>query len=246
MQPKDRLIFAADVGSTQELGIFIKAFGNEIGAFKLGMEALTHQLFTGEPMLDTVLSQTNYKIMLDLKFSDIPPTVAGAAKEIAKYGQGRILGFTVHCSAGPRALELAVKAVNDNFGSGPDAPMVIGVSLLTSLDESDLGVLGISGTPKEVVLRWAGIAAKARVPAIVCSPKETSAALGINPEFKVINPGIRFPDSELGEQKRVTTPFEAIANGASYIVMGTDLRKGDPAANARRAVAEIEAALKAK
>jgi len=241
VEPKERIIFAADVGSLMELSKLLDAFQGEIGAVKLGMEILTHQLLTNEQVVQYVLEETPYKIMWDLKYGDIPATVAGAAKEIAKYGQSRILGFTVHCSAGRKALQEAVKATEDNFGKGPDAPMVIAVTLLTSLDQADLDGLGIQGTPKEVVLRWAKMASESGVRAIVCSPQETTEVLAINSAFIVINPGIRFSGSDLGTQKRVTTPGQAVASGASYIVMGSDLRKGDPLANARRAAGEIMA-----
>lgn len=242
MGPKDKIIFAADVGSLEELRGYLAAFQGEIGAIKLGMELLTHALLSGEPIVPYVLEETPYKIMWDLKYGDIPATVAGAAKEVAKYGRGRILGFTVHCSSGKKALQEAVKAVEENFGKGSDAPMVIAITLLTSLDQTDLEEMGIQGTPKEVVLRWVRMAVKAGVHAIVCSPQETSEVRAINPVFTVINPGIRFAGTDLGTQKRVTTPGQAIANGASYIVMGSDLRKGDPLVNARRAAGEIMAA----
>lgn len=245
MKAKDRIIFAADVGSLDELKKYVKAFGNEIGAFKLGMEVLTHQLLTGEPILEYVLKETNFKIMWDLKYKDIPNTMAGAAKEIAKYGQGRILGFTIHCDAGINALRATVKAIKENFGTGPDAPMAIGVTMLTSLDDTDLEMLGVNGSPNEAVLRLAKIADQASIPAIVCSPKETAGVLKINPNFILINPGIRFEGSDLRDQKRVTTPGQAIANGATYIVMGSDLRNGNPVENARRAAREIELVLKA-
>lgn len=243
MLPYERIIFAADVGSLAELREYLTKFKGEIGAVKLGMELLTHALLTGEPVFRAVIEESDLKIMWDLKYGDIPATVAGAAKEVTKYGQGRILGFTVHCSAGRKALEQAVQAVKDNFP--PEfgtPPMVIGVTLLTSLDQGDLDDLGIQGTPKGVVLRWAEIAADAGVPAIVCSPQETRDVALVDPNFTIINPGIRFADSDLGTQKRVTTPGDAIRNGADYIVMGSDLRKGDPMANARRVAAEIAAA----
>ncbi|MDP2709223.1 MAG: orotidine-5'-phosphate decarboxylase [bacterium] len=242
MEPKDRIIFAADVGSLDELKKYLEAFGNEIGAVKLGMELLTHALLTGEKVVQYVFEETPFKIMWDLKYGDIPATVAGAAKEVTKYGQGRILGFTVHCMAGETALQEAVKAVKDNFGQGPDAPKVIAVTLLTSLDKTDLEKLGIQGTTNEVVLRWAKMASDAGVRTIVCSPQETADVLAINPDFTVINPGIRFAGSDLDTQKRVTTPGQARANGASYIVMGSDLRKGDPLVNARKAAEEIRLA----
>jgi orotidine-5'-phosphate decarboxylase len=246
MEPKDRIIFAADVDSIFGLHEYLSMFKGEIGVVKLGMELLTHALFTDEPVLDAIIDTTDFRVMWDLKYGDIPRTVAGAAKEVAKRGQGRILGFTVHCLAGRKALEDAVKAVKDNFEGGSDAPMVIGITLLTSLGPEDLLELGIQGTPKEVVLRLAKIASEAKVPAIVCSPEETKAVLELNPDFTVINPGIRFAGSDSDDQKRLSTPKNAIANGASYLVIGSDLRKGDPLANARRAAAEIEEGLKAR
>lgn len=242
MEARDRIIFAADVESLEELRKYLAAFQGEIGAVKLGMGLLTHSLLTSEPVIKYVLEETHHRIMWDLKYGDIPATVAGAAREVAKYGQGRILGFTVHCMAGKEALQEAVKAVAENFGKGPSAPMVIAVTLLTSLDQSDLDMLGIQGTKDTVVVRWAKMAADAGVPAIVCSPQETADVLAVKPNFIVINPGIRFIGSDLGTQKRVTTPGIAIANGASYIVMGSDLRNGDPLANALRAAGEIMAA----
>ena len=245
MEPKDRIIFAADVGSLPELHEYLTKFRGEIGAVKVGMELLTHDLLRLVPIEPTlsvfqsIMVQSDFRVMWDLKYGDIPATVAGAAREVAKGSQGRILGFTVHCLSGKKALQDAVQAVKENFGEGPDAPMVIGITILTSLGQEDLVELGIQGTPKEAVLRLARIAAEAKVPAIVCSPQETKDVLAINPNFTVINPGIRFAGSDLGTQKRVTTPREAIANGASYIVIGSDLRKGDPVANARRAADEI-------
>jgi len=249
MEPKDRIIFAADVGSLAELREYLTKFNGEIGAVKVGMELLTHSLFSFEPVFQTIMTESNFRVMWDLKYGDIPATVAGAAKEVAEGSQGRVLGFTVHCSAGQAALEAtvkAVKAVKENFVGSGDLPMVIGITLLTSLNDEDLSDLGIKGTPKEVVLRWATLAAEAGVQAIVCSPLESKDVLTINPKFIIINPGIRFAGSDLGTQKRVTTPKEAIQNGASYIVMGSDLRKGDPIANARRAAMEIAEGLKAR
>lgn len=242
-EPKERIIFAADVGSLDELKVYLNSFKGEIGAVKVGMELLTHSLLTAEPVYQTILEETDFKIMWDLKYCDIPTAVAGAAKEVAKYGQGRILGFTVHCFSGRRALRDAVQAVKDNFGEGSDAPMVIGVTLLTSLNEDDLRDLGIIGAPEEVVLRLAKLAIDEGIRAIVCSPKETKANLDLKPDLTVINPGIRFRKSDVGDQKRVTTPRRAAEQGATYVVMGTDLRKGDPVANARRAAKEIEQGL---
>lgn len=241
LKPSDRIIFAADVSSTEELRKYAEAFQGMVGTFKLGMELLTYALFTNDPVIDYMIRITGYNLMIDLKFGDIPDTIKGASRMVAKYGSGRILGFTMHCSAGKRAMQEAVKAVNENFPKEDGTPpLVIGVTLLTSLDKDDLKNLGIKGGPKKVVERWAKLAYEAGVPAIVCSPQETPIVRKINPNFVIINPGVRFLGSDLKSQKRVTTPEQAILNGADYIVMGSDLRKGDPTANARRAAAEID------
>jgi len=238
-EPKERIIFAADVGSIEELIGYLRIFKGEIGAIKIGMELLTHALLTGAPVFSTILEETDFRIMWDLKYFDIPPTVAGAAKEVAKHCQGRILGFTVHCLSARKALKQAVQAVKENFGEGPDSPEVIGVTLLTSLDKSDLKDLGIKGESSDVVERWTKMAIEEGVRTFVCSGQETKMLLDIKSDLITINPGIRFLDSNVGDQKRVVTPRRAIGQGATFIVMGSDLRKGDPVANARRAAKEI-------
>ena len=240
MDAKDRILFAADVDSLEKLRMYLNIFKGKIGGIKIGMELLTHALLTGEPIFKVIFEESDLKVMIDLKFGDIPTTVAGAAKQVAKYGQDRILGFTVHCSSGRRPLRDAVQAVKDNFGGNASMPLVIGVTLLTSMGQEDLDDLGIQGTPEQVVLRWAALANDEDVPAIVCSLKETSGVLELNPELIMINPGIRFADSDMGVQKRVTTPGQAIENGAKYIVMGSDLRNGNSAENVLRVIAEIE------
>lgn len=244
-EARKRIIFAADVGSAGELRNYIQTFDGFIGTVKLGKELLTYALMTGEPVVEAVMRESSLQVMWDLKYADVPPTVRGAAREVATYYGERILGFTVHCMAGPKALEAALEGVKIGYSGAADKkPMVIAVTLLTSLDKSDLEKLRIQGTPEEVVLAYAKMASDVGVEAIVCSPRETEKVLAINKNFKVINPGIRFSDSSVGEQKRVGTPGGAIYDGAHAVVMGTDLRVGDPKANAERAAKEIAEALK--
>lgn len=237
MDAKERIIYAADGQWSEEYKNLLKLTG-EIGAVKLGMAMVTQGFLTWEPIFQTVLRMAELKVMIDLKFHDIPDQVAGAAKAIAQYGQDKILGFTIHASASQKALQLAVKAIDDNF-KGQTKPLLMAVTLLTSLDQNDLDLLGIYGPPRDMVVRLARIADKEKVPAIVCSPLETKAVLEVNPDFVVVNAGIRFPGSDLKNQKRVTSPEDAMEAGARYIVMGSDLRNGDMVANARRAAYEI-------
>lgn len=239
LKDSHRIIFAADFGSKTELQPFVKAFKDKIKIIKFGLEAVTSDLFSSDPILKYILEETNFQIMLDLKTNDVPTTVAGVAKAIAKYGKDRIFGFTIHALAGSKAMSEAIKAVRDNFTDEFNVPHVIAVTLLTSLDQSDLDQLGIAGTPREVVLRLSDLAFKAGIRCIVCSPQETEDVIKLHPEFVVLNPGIRFSDSDIGTQKRVTTPGQAIFSGASFVIMGSDLKKGDPVANIKRAAAEI-------
>lgn len=237
MKSKEMIIFTAGTQSLKELQHYLAAFQGEIGAVRLGIELLASDKWD-DPVVQYVLKETPYRIMWDIKYDDIPATVAGAAKEAAKYGQGRILGFTVHCWSGKGVIKKAVKAVGENFGEEFDAPMIIANNLQVSLDKIDLyESLGILNTRAGTILSLAKMAEQAGVRAIICSPAETAEVLAVNPAFVVINYGIEF--ASLATQKLVTTPGQAIANGASYVIMGSDLRKGDPLTNARRAAEEI-------
>lgn len=237
MKAEDKIIFTPGTQSFKELQGYLKAFRGEIGAVRLGRELLTSNHWD-DPVVQYVLEETSYKIMWDIRYDDIPATVAGAAKEAAKYSQGRILGFTVHCSSGKEVMKKAVEAVEERFGKKFDAPMIIAVNLRMSLDQVVLyESLGILKTPDGTILSLAKMAKETGARAIVCSPQETVEVLAVNPSLVVINYGVKF--ASLVTQKLVTTPGQAIANGASYIVMGSCLCKGDPLANARRAAEEI-------
>lgn len=243
--PKDRIIFAADVQSTAELSDYLKVLDGEIGIVKLGMGLLTRALLTDESPYRLVCEKSRLRIMWDLKYKDIPPQMEDAVRNIALCTTGRIFGFTVHCTAGPEALRKVKKIFEESWqGSQETMSLIIGVTLLTSLDNDDLDKLGSLWDKQESVAHLAELAAKIGIPAIVCSPQETAIVRRVNPEFVIINPGIRFTGFDVGAQKRVDTPGNAIRNGADYVVMGSDLRKGDPVANARRAAAEIAEALK--
>ncbi len=240
MEAKDRIIFAADMDNIEDLKRYLQVLSGHIGVVKLGMEILTMAMIEGVPVIQTALDNFEGKIMIDLKFGDIPRTVAGAAKVVARNSaEKRIFGFTIHCSKGLEMIQKTVEAVNQ-FSLSDYQPLVLGVTVLTSIDDRILEEEVMTDySSRQLVVHYAGLAEEAGAKGIVCSPLETAQVLAIYPGCTVVNPGIRFAGSEVQDQKRVNTPGAAIAAGAKYVVMGTDLRKGDPIANARRAAEEI-------
>lgn len=245
--PEEKIIFAIDVEdyaeAVRQVELVFGKPGNGSqtkGKVKLGIIMGTHAFLTGQSVYLYIKKYyPGLRVMVDFKTGDIPDTMEGMAKQITMFGESNIFGFTVHCTAGPKALANTVKAIKTVYGNDPNAPLVIGVTLLTSLDQNDMDQIGFRGTPSEEVLRLAMMASNEGVPAIVCSAHETADVLKIDKQFVVINPGIRFAGSDVKSQKRVTTPEIAFVNGAAYIVMGSDLRKGDPAANMKRAAEEV-------
>lgn len=247
MEARKRIIFPVDVPTAEEAHKYIILFNGLIGVVKLGFEIIAHAFLTGAQIFKMVLEETDLDVMFDIKGDDIPQTIAGLAKQVALYGQNRIFGFTIHCNAGRKAIQDAVQAVKDNF-KGPNPPMVIVVTLLTSLNESDFDDLDIKAqTSREIVLKRARMAAECGAQAIVCSAQETEEVKKVAPGLIVINPGIKFADSKdkgAGGQKRIGTPGGAVANGADYLVIGTALKDGDAKTNAERAIKEIEEGLR--
>lgn len=245
MEAKDRIIFAADVDNLGDLKKYLHALSGHIGVVKLGMEILTMGMIEGVPVIQTTLDNFEGKIMIDLKFGDIPRTVAGAAKVVARNSaEKRIFGFTIHCSKGLEMIQKTVEAVK-KFSPSDYQLLVLGVTVLTSLDSDDIleNEVKASGNRQELVAHYTALARGAGAKGIVCSPLETAHVLTVYPECTVVNPGIRFAGSEADDHARVGTPGGAIAAGAKYVVIGTNLREGDPVANAKRAAEEIAAVM---
>lgn len=177
-------------------------------------------------------------LFLDLKLHDIPNTVAGAVRAAARLAPAWL---TVHCSGGGAMLRAAAAAAASAAEEGGPRMRLIGVTVLTSLDEADLGAVGQEGPVAEQALRLALLARGSGLDGIVCSPHEVArlrAACG--PGFLLVVPGIRPAGSALGDQKRVMGPRAAIAAGADYLVIGRPITAAaDPAAAARAILAEI-------
>jgi len=231
LSPQDRLIVALDVANAAEAQSLVSKIGSAAAIYKVGK-----QLFTSEgPGLVRDLVGSGRKVFLDLKYHDIPNTVASAVKAAAEL---KVAMLTVHASGGSKMLRAAAEAA----AHSPSKPLVLAVTVLTSMADEDLAEVGISAKAEEQVLRLATLAKKAGVGGLVASPSELQALRkAIGQEMKIVTPGVRPAGSDKGDQARVATPAEAIANGADYIVVGRPITAApDPAAAARAILAEIK------
>jgi orotidine-5'-phosphate decarboxylase len=226
---RQRLIVALDVSSAAAAQKIVAAVGDSAFSYKVGM-----QLYTAEgPPVVRDLVASGRRVFLDLKYHDIPKTVAGAVGEAAKLGVSML---TVHAAGGGKMLRAAVEAAQ----AAPDL-LILAVTVLTSLDANDLEKIGVRGTVEDTVVRLATIALADGCGGVVASAREAStlrAELGNN--FVIVTPGVRPAGSSAGDQARVVTPAEAIASGASHIVVGRPITEAaDPAAEARAVLAQI-------
>jgi orotidine-5'-phosphate decarboxylase len=235
--PKDRIIFALDVPDTKEAVRLIDLLKDHVGVFKVGLELFVAE---GPSVLDAVRGRMGGKgIFLDMKFHDIPATVRGAMRSASTLGAEFV---TVHCDEGRGLL----KAVVEGNTAGTK---VLGVTVLTSLSAEDMLEIGIDPkfkTPADLVLKRARLAQHAGCAGVVCSGQEAASVRNeFGEDFVIVTPGIRGPNDEVGDQKRVATPYEAVVNGADYIVVGRPIRNApDPARAANIIAAEIERAVK--
>lgn len=233
LDPRERLIVALDVDTAAAAQKVVAAVGESASLYKVGK-----QLFTAEgPRVVRELVASGRKVFLDLKFHDIPNTVGAAVKQAAGLGPSLL---TVHASGGTRMMRAAVEAA----GASAAKPVVLAVTVLTSLTDSDLLEVGVSGDMQTQVLRLANLARNARCGGVVTSAHEAAGvrrALGT--EFAIVTPGVRPAGSAAGDQARVVTPGDAIRAGASHIVVGRPITgAGDPAQAARVVLEEIEQA----
>ena len=232
MDPRHRLIVALDVSTSGAARKIVAAVGDSALAYKVGM-----QLFTAEgPAIVRELVSSGRRVFLDLKYKDIPNTVGAAVREAGELGVSML---TVHASGGSKMLRAAVRAaqeVNPNL-------LVLAVTVLTSLDEPDLSMLGIRGGVIEQVLRLAALALENGCGGVVASAREAEALREeFGNDFKIVTPGVRPAGSGTDDQARVVTPAEAIAAGASYIVVGRPITEAsDPGAEARAILGQIAA-----
>ena len=228
--PRQRLIVALDVSSAAAAQKIVAAVGDSAFSYKVGM-----QLYTAEgPQIVRDLVAAGRRVFLDLKYHDIPNTVGAAVREAAKLGVSML---TVHASGGGKMLRAATEAA-DSVNAGL---MVLAVTVLTSLDDNELDKLGVRGRVQDQVLRLAALAIANGCRGVVASAREASELRSqLDGDFAIVIPGVRPAGAEAGDQARVATPAEAIAAGATHIVVGRPITTAaDPASEARAILAQI-------
>jgi orotidine-5'-phosphate decarboxylase len=227
---RERLIIALDVSSAAAAQEIVTAIGESARTYKVGK-----QLFTAEgPQIVRDLVASGRKVFLDLKYHDIPNTVAAAVREAARLDVSML---TVHASGGGKMIRAAVEAAR----SVNPRLVVLAVTVLTSLDDSDLDKMGIRGRVVDQVMRLAALALANGCQGVVASAQEASELRSeLGNKFAIVTPGVRPAGSGHGDQVRVVTPSEAIASGATHIVVGRPITEAaDPAAEARAILGQI-------
>ncbi|NOG71370.1 orotidine-5'-phosphate decarboxylase [Roseicella sp. DB1501] len=228
--PAARLIPAIDTADPARAAALAAALAPCCGALKLGLE-----LFAAEGPSAVRAVAPEASVFLDLKLHDIPNTVAGAVRSLLPL---RPAMLTLHAGGGPAMLAAAREAAEK---AGPARPILLAVTVLTSLDAASLAMTGVAGGPVQQVLRLARLALEAGADGLVCSPREVAPirdAFGTLPLLVV--PGVRPEGSAAGDQARTATPAEAVAAGADWIVVGRPITgAADPAAAARAIAASL-------
>jgi orotidine-5'-phosphate decarboxylase len=233
--PKDKIIFALDVDHFTEAQRWVTLLKDRVGMFKVGKQLFTH---AGPKVID-MIHQKGQKTFLDLKFHDIPNTVAKAAEEATKL---KVTMFNLHALGGLEMMRKTVdasKATAKNFGI--PKPLILAVTILTSLNEESLKEVGVQGPLLEEVGRLALLSLKAGVDGVVASPQE----IGIirdrcGKKILIVTPGIRHPSDKKDDQKRTLSPKEAIAAGADYLVIGRPIKEAkDPIVAVQKIIEDI-------
>jgi len=240
-EARKRLIFALDTSSLSEAFKWVELLSSRVGLFKVGKEAFT----SFGPDLLKGIKERGGSIFLDLKFHDIPNTVSAAAVAAASWGVDM---FNVHASGGFEMMRRTADAIKEL--PGQKKPIVLAVTVLTSLDDNDLKEIGYRYSSAELALNLAGLAKKSGMDGVVASAWEVSdIRKQCGKDFVIVTPGIRLADGgektiSSDDQKRTLTPAEAIRKGADYLVVGRPIRTArDPGKTAESIVEEISQAL---
>jgi orotidine-5'-phosphate decarboxylase len=224
------VIVALDFASAQPALELVTRLSPDLCRLKVGKELFTHS----GPALVTNLQQRGFEVFLDLKFHDIPNTVAAAVRAAAELGVWMV---NIHASGGRRMMEAAVAELE-----GLDhKPLLIGVTVLTSMSDADLAELGYEETAAQRVQRLAALAANCGLDGVVCSALEAEALReSRGAGFRLVTPGIRLAGDAAGDQRRVVTPADAVALGSDYLVIGRSITAAsDPLAALHRVHAEL-------
>jgi len=212
--PQPKVIVALDYPSADAALEMADKLNPALCRVKVGKELFT----VAGPDVVKALMDKGFDVFLDLKFHDIPNTVSAAVKAAAQMGVWMV---NVHASGGSRMMRAAREAVDSVPGNKTH---LIAVTVLTSMSPDDLAETGIDKSPLEQVLYLADLAKQSGMDGVVCSAQETSAIREqLGDDFLLVTPGIRMPGDDAGDQRRVVTPHDALANGSSYLVMGRSI-----------------------
>lgn len=234
---KDRLIVALDTYDLRKAEHLVDCLKDTVSTFKIGMELF----YSVGPKAVEMVHNKGCRVFLDLKFHDIPNTVAGAAQAAAKLG---VFMFNVHAAGGSAMMKAAVEAAREVSGKEQkNLPKIIAVTLLTSIDEKTLErEIGINKKVEQQVSEWAALAQTSGLAGVVASPREIQTIRNTcGREFMIVTPGIRPYWAARGDQKRVMTPAEAVKLGADYLVVGRPITQADdPQEAALKIIREME------
>jgi orotidine-5'-phosphate decarboxylase len=240
---KERIIVPLDVSTADEAINLVLQLKEHVGLFKVGLELLNS---AGINVVQSI-KRLGGEVFLDGKFHDIPNTVTGASRAATRLG---VKMFNVHTMGGMKMMESATKVAHEEAVSlGISPPIVLGVTVLTSIDQKTMNdELRVSGNVESQVVHLSKLAEKAGLDGVVASPQEITAIRKATPNMLIVTPGVRPAWAEIQDQKRILTPGEAVSKGASYLVIGRPITKpppqiGTPAEAAKRIAEEMHAAL---
>lgn len=226
-----KVIVALDYDNQADALTFVDRIDSRSCRLKVGKEMFT--LFG--PDFVKQLHQRGFSVFLDLKFHDIPNTCSKAVRAAAEMGVWMV---NVHASGGERMMT-ASREILEPYGT--DRPLLIGVTVLTSMERSDLSGIGLDIEPQQQVVRLANLSKNAGLDGVVCSAQEASTLKQqLGQEFKLVTPGIRPVGADVGDQKRIMTPFDAIQAGSDYLVIGRPITQ---AVNPDQVLVDINASL---
>jgi len=227
--PKTRLAVALDYPDAHQAMKLVDTLGQTCQWFKVGMELY----YAAGNDIIRQLRDRGFDVFLDLKLHDIPNTVAGAVRSVTQTGAALL---TIHANGGAAMMTAAAEAAK-----APGSPRLLAVTVLTSMDATQLTGTGITASPADQVLRLAKLAIQSGIDGLVCSAEEVAAVRSATgPDTLLVIPGIRPTGAAIGDQKRIATPTQAIAHGASLLVVGRPITQApDPAAAAETILDEI-------
>jgi len=238
MEAKDRIVLALDVDTAEEAVALVKKLSGYVGVFKIGM-----QLYNSiGPSIVHRVHDLGGRVFVDLKLHDIPNTVASAAKVLTRLNAYML---NVHAAGGREMMRQAeAAAISEAQRMGSEIPIVLAVTVLTSVSQQELETeMFVTGLKvEELVVKWALMAQESGLGGVVCSPQEIiPIRKACGTDFKIVTPGIRPLWSAPNDQKRITTPRQALEQGADYMVIGRPIiQADDPCAAAQKIIEELE------